>query len=186
MNLRDTVFMTANKAVNKLNNKKGLTLIELLVTVVILILVAGMLSLAMDFGVRSFNKSNREAEGQILCAALATSVKDELRYARDIEGTDLSTLNFFSTNISLKNCSFSIMDKDGKTAESGFLMLSTSQGNYDLVPKKTYVYDLKATFTKFEWESTQPNPYFKVGIQVMTQDDQIISEEEFVVEPINR
>lgn len=78
------------------------------------------------------------------------------------------------------------MDKDGKAAESGFLMLSTSQGDYDLVPKKTYVYDLKAKFTKFEWDSTQPTPNFKVGIQVMTQDDQIISEEEFVVEPLNR
>lgn len=182
--------MTMNKVVKKLN-KKGLTLVELLVTVILMILVTGMITLAIDFGVRSFNKSNREAEGQILCATLATSVKDELRYAKNITGADLSTVKFFSTNLSLKNCSFSITDKDGLPATSGgFIMLSTLKGeddlvHYDLVPKKTYVYDLKAKFTTFELVSTQPKPKYKVGIQVITQDNQIIAEEIFVVEPLN-
>ena len=54
--------MTVNKVVRKFNNK-GVTLVELLVTVVLLILVTGIITLAIDFGVRSFNKSNREAEG---------------------------------------------------------------------------------------------------------------------------
>ncbi len=180
--------MTINNVVKKSNNK-GLTLIELLVTVVLLILVTGIISLAIDLGVRSFNKSNQKAEGQILCAALVTAVKNELRYAKNIEGTKLSDLNFFSTNLSLKNCSFSITDKDGNPAESGgFIMLSTPEEKYDLVPKKTYVYDLKAKFTAFEKvNSTQPHPNFMVGIQVMTQDEQIIiSEENFVVEILNR
>jgi Tfp pilus assembly protein PilV len=197
MNLRGTISMTVNKVVRKFNNK-GVTLVELLVTVVLLILVTGIITLAIDFGVRSFNKSNREAEGQILCAMLATSVKDELRYAKNIyiegidEGTDFSTLNFYSTNYSLKNCSFSITGADGLSAESGFIMLSTLNGEnelvqYDLVPKKTYVYGLKAKFSKFVRDSSQPNPNFIVGIQVMTQDGQIIiAEEEFAVEPLNR
>ena len=177
--------MTMNNVVKKFNNK-GVTLVELLVTVVLLVLVSGLISLAVDFGVRSFNKSNREAEGQILCATLATSVKDELRYAKNVEGNDLGTLKFFSTNISIKNCSFSITDESGNPAESGFIMLSTPQGEYDLIPKKAYVYNLKAKFTKFERDLTQPNPnFFKIGIQVMTQDDQIITEEEFVVETLN-
>ncbi len=186
MYLRDTTFMTMKKVLKKLN-KIGLTLVELLVAVVLLILVTGLITLAIDFGVRSFNKSNREAEGQILCAMLATSVKDELRYAKNvsIEGNDLSTLSFFSTNLSINNCGFSIMDRNGLPDESGFVMLSTPQGEYDLVPKKTYVYDLKAKFTQFEWDSTQPNPFFMVSIQVITQDDLIIAEEEFVVEPLN-
>ena len=180
-----------NNVVKKLNNKKGVTLIELLVTLVLLVLVTGIITLAIDFGVRSFNKSNREAEGQILCASLATSVKDELRYAKNITGTDLSTLKFFSTNLSIKNCSFSITGKDGNPAESGsgFLMLSTPQGKYDLVPKKTYVYDLKAKFTKFQRDSDQPKPTFEIGIQVVAQDglsEIIISEEEFVVESLNK
>lgn len=187
-----TVFTTMNNAVKKLNNKKGVTLIELLVTLVLLVLVTGIITLAIDLGVRSFKKSNREAEGQILCATLATSVKDELRYAKNITGTDLSTLKFFSTNLSLKNCSFSVMDKDGQSAESGFIMLSTSKGvddlEYDLVPKKTYVYDLKAKFTEFKRDATQPKPTFEVGIQVVAQDglsQVIISEEKFVVENLN-
>ncbi|MGI6072141.1 MAG: type II secretion system protein [Lachnospiraceae bacterium] len=179
--------MTMNNIVKKMN-KKGLTLIELLVTIVLLIIVTGIISLAIDFGVRSFNKSNREAEGQILCATLATSVKDELRYAKNIEGTDLDTLSFFSTNISSKNCSFAVTDEGGTPVGtgSGYIMLSTPTGNYDLIPKKTYVYDLKAKFTKFERDLTQPNPKFEVGIRVITPDNQIISEEEFVVESLNR
>lgn len=174
-----------NNVVKKLNNK-GLTLVELLVTVVLLILVTGMITLAIDFGARSFNKSNREAEGQILCAALVTAVKNELRYATNIEVDDLNNLKFFSTNLSLKNCSFLVTDKDGNSTENGgFIMLNTPKGEYELVPKKTYVYNLQAKFTKFEWDSDQPNPNFKVGIQVMTQDNQIISKEDFVVEPLN-
>ncbi|NLL91053.1 MAG: prepilin-type N-terminal cleavage/methylation domain-containing protein [Ruminococcaceae bacterium] len=177
--------MTMNSVVKKLNNK-GVTLVELLVTVVLLTLVTGLISLAIDFGVRSFNKSNRKAEGQILCATLAASIKDELRYAKNVQGDDLGSLKFFSTNISVKNCSFSIADEGGNPVESGFIMLSTPQGEYDMVPKKTYVYDLKAKFTSFERDLTQPNPnFFKVGIQVLTQDDQIIAEEEFVVETLN-
>ncbi|NLJ69876.1 MAG: prepilin-type N-terminal cleavage/methylation domain-containing protein [Clostridiaceae bacterium] len=195
--MRSSVFTTImrNNTVKKLNNKKGVTLIELLVTVVLLVLVTGIITLAIDLGVRSFKKSNREAEGQILCAALATSVKDELRYAKNITGTDLSTLKFFSTNLSLKNCSFSITDQDGIPVaenESGFLMLSTPLGLYDLVPKKTYVYDLKANLTiEFELldeDSDQPKPTFKVGIQVVAQEgtnEITISEENFVVEPLN-
>ncbi|NLB08173.1 MAG: hypothetical protein GX832_00600 [Clostridiales bacterium] len=181
--------MTISNVVKKSNNK-GVTLIELLVTVVLLILVTGIISLAIDLGVRSFNKSNREAEGQILCATLVTAVKNELRYAKNIEGTNLSDLKFFSTNHSLKNCSFSITDENGDPAESGFITLSTPEGKYDLVPKKIYVYDLKAKFTTAsERDLTPPNQnfmVFKIGIQVMTQDEQIIiSEENFAVEILN-
>lgn len=187
--------MTMNNGVKKLNNK-GLTLVELLVTIVILMLVTAMIALAIDFGVRSFNKSNRQAEGQILCATLSTSIKDELRYAKNITGTptgtDPGTLKFFSTNNSIKNCSFSVIDESGTPAsDGGFIVLSKSKGepgekNYDLVPKKTYVYDLKAKFTKFEYDdAASPKPRFEIGIQVLTENDEVISEEEFVVEPLN-
>lgn len=190
MSLKDSVSMTMNNLVKKLNNNKGLTLVELLVTIVILLLVTGLISLAIGFGVRSFNKSNRQAEGQILCATLATSIKDELRYAKNITGpvtgNDPSTLRYYSTNVSAKNCRFLITDNSGtEVSDGGFIMLDTSKGTFDLIPKKTYVYDLKAKFIIFEWNETAPHPNFKVGIQVLTKDDELISEEEFVVEPLN-
>ena len=65
---------------NKLRDQKGLTMVELLVTVVIVLLFSGLAAVGADAGVRSFHTSMADAQAQELCSTLTTALSDKLRY----------------------------------------------------------------------------------------------------------
>mgnify|MGYP002546323597 CR=1 FL=1 len=65
---------------NKLQNQKGLTMVELLVTVVIVLLFSGLVAVGADAGVRSFRTSMADSQAQELCSTLTTALSDKLRY----------------------------------------------------------------------------------------------------------
>ena len=65
---------------NKLRDQKGLTMVELLVTVVIVLLFSGLVAVGADAGVRSFRASMADAQAQELCSTLTTALSDKLRY----------------------------------------------------------------------------------------------------------
>lgn len=65
---------------NKLRNQKGLTMVELLVTVVIVLLFSGLVAVGADAGARSFRASMADAQAQELCSTLTTALSDKLRY----------------------------------------------------------------------------------------------------------
>lgn len=65
---------------NKLRDQKGLTMVELLVTVVIVLLFSGLVAVGADAGVRSFRTSMADAQAQELCSTLTTAISDKLRY----------------------------------------------------------------------------------------------------------
>ena len=65
---------------NKLRDQKGLTMVELLVTVVIVLLFSGLVAVGADAGVRSFRTSMADAQAQELCSTLTTALSDKLRY----------------------------------------------------------------------------------------------------------
>lgn len=64
----------------KLRNQKGLTMVELLATVVIVLLFSGLAAVGADAGVRSFRTSMADAQAQELCSTLTTALSDKLRY----------------------------------------------------------------------------------------------------------
>ena len=71
---------------NKLRNHKGLTMVEMLATVLIMLLFSGLLAVGADAGVRSFRTSMADAQAQELCSTLTTALSDKLRYCTvDIE-----------------------------------------------------------------------------------------------------
>lgn len=65
---------------NKLRDQKGLTMVELLVTVVIVLLFSGLVAVGADAGVWSFRTSMADAQAQELCSTLTTALSDKLRY----------------------------------------------------------------------------------------------------------
>ena len=65
---------------NKLRDQKGLTMVELLVTVVIVLLFSGLVAVGADAGVRSCRTSMADAQAQELCSTLTTALSDKLRY----------------------------------------------------------------------------------------------------------
>ena len=71
----------------KLRNQKGLTMVEMLATVVIVLLFSGLVAVGADAGVRSFRTSMADSQAQELCSTLTTALSDKLRYCTvDIEG----------------------------------------------------------------------------------------------------
>ena len=64
----------------KLRNQKGLTMVELLATVVIVLLFSGLAAVGADAGVRSFRTSMADSQAQELCSTLTTALSDKLRY----------------------------------------------------------------------------------------------------------
>ena len=94
---------------NKLRDQKGLTMVELLVTVVIVLLFSGLVAVGADAGVRSFRASMADAQAQELCSTLTTALSDKLRYCtvendknriffQDVGYVDGSVDSVFSVN----------------------------------------------------------------------------------------
>ena len=84
----------------KLKDKKGLTLVEMLCTVAILVLVSMVMVLGVQLGVRSYAKSVSYSEAQVLCSTLTTTISDELRYSGTLKVDGSGSVTGFSASSS--------------------------------------------------------------------------------------
>lgn len=64
----------------KLRNQNGLTLTEMLCTVIIVLLFSGLVAVGANAAVRSFRVSMADSQAQELCSTLTTAISDKLRY----------------------------------------------------------------------------------------------------------
>ena len=64
----------------KLRNQNGLTLTEMLCTVIIVLLFSGLVAVGTNAAVRSFRISMADSQAQELCSTLTTAISDKLRY----------------------------------------------------------------------------------------------------------
>lgn len=69
----------------KLREKSGLTLVEMLAAVAVLILLGLMLNTGMQMAVRSYRTMIAHSEVQLLLSTLADALGDDLRYAQEVE-----------------------------------------------------------------------------------------------------
>lgn len=64
----------------KLRNQNGLTLTEMLCTVIIMLLFSSLVAVGANAAVRSFRISMADSQAQELCSTLTTAISDKLRY----------------------------------------------------------------------------------------------------------
>lgn len=64
----------------KLRNQNGLTLTEMLSTVIIVLLFSSLVAVGANAAVRSFRISMADSQAQELCSTLTTAISDKLRY----------------------------------------------------------------------------------------------------------
>lgn len=69
----------------KLKEAAGLTLVEMLAAVVVLILLGLMLNTGMQMAVRSYRTMIARSEVELLLSTLADALSDDLRYAQEVE-----------------------------------------------------------------------------------------------------
>ena len=68
----------------KLRNQNGLTLTEMLCTVIIVLLFSSLVAVGANAAVRSFRISMADSQAQELCSTLTTAISDKLRYSGEV------------------------------------------------------------------------------------------------------
>lgn len=159
----------------KLKDKKGLTLVEMLCTVAILVLVSMVMVLGVQLGVRSYAKSVSYSEAQVLCSTLTTTISDELRYSGTlkVDGSG-SVTGFFSQQ-------FGSGDYTAfTTTPEGHVQL----GGKDILPAKAYPYGIKAEVKSLTYDDV--TALFTVQLSVKDSENKnTLAETTFEVEKLN-
>lgn len=159
----------------KLKDKKGLTLVEMLCTVAILVLVSMVMVLGVQLGVRSYAKSVSYSEAQVLCSTLTTTISDELRYSGTlkVDGNG-SVTGFFSQQ-------FGSGDYTAfTTTPEGHVQL----GGKDILPAKAYPYGIKAEVKSLTYDDV--TALFTVQLSVKDSENKnTLAETTFEVEKLN-
>ena len=110
----------------KQKKKAGLTMVELLCALAVLLLVAACMVVGVSLAVRSYDRSLASSEAQVLCATLQTTVSDELRYSGTLFYDQTGRLTgFFSQEHGGEDA------KDGfQTDENGEINVELRVGEY--------------------------------------------------------
>ena len=119
----------------KQKKKAGMTLVELLCALAVLLLVSACMVLGVSLAVKSYERSVTHSEAQVLCSTLQATVSDELRYSGTLYFRDGRPVGFFSQDHGGEDA------KDGfQTDENGHILL----GGIKLLPRKAYPHGLRA------------------------------------------
>lgn len=158
----------------KQKKKAGLTMVELLCALAVLLLVAACMVVGVSLAVRSYDRSLASSEAQVLCATLQTTVSDELRYSGTLFYDQTGRLTgFFSQEHGGEDA------KDGfQTDENGQILL----GGTKLLPKKAYPHGLRAAVTVDYDRATR---LFSVTVTVTDAQGTELSSTSFQVEKLN-
>lgn len=97
---------------NKLKNKKGMTLMEMMVSLVILVMLVVAMGTGMDSAMQIYGDATFESNSAALADIVNTSLGDLLRYAENIR-TPAAGSDFYTTDgIRLQNVGFVFTNKE--------------------------------------------------------------------------
>lgn len=112
---------------HKLKERRGISLTELLVTIIFCLLTFGLVVTAMQASVRQLKRQTMYAESKLLCSTLAMSVEDVLRYAgsgnkllADKDAVDTAMSAGRDTGASLESIEFYSRTRSEKSDHSYF------------------------------------------------------------------
>ena len=156
----------------KLRNQNGLTLTEMLCTVIIVLLFSSLVAVGANAAVRSFRISMADSQAQELCSTLTTAISDKLRYctvetdAVFIQGVGYvkgTAENIFTVN-----------------SDSGQVYL----GENKLLGVYAYPEGLKVQDFSVKYDGTKR--IFTVALQIEDRRDTKLAEADFQVKQINQ
>ncbi len=88
--MRRSNHPAARRAGDALRGNGGFTMVELLVTVVLVAIIGSIITLSVTLALRQFRARTQDSDAQLLCSALALFVQDELTYAGNIVTTEVT------------------------------------------------------------------------------------------------
>lgn len=155
----------------KLRNQNGLTLTEMLCTVIIVLLFSSLVAVGANAAVRSFRISMADSQAQELCSTLTTAISDKLRYCT----VEADNTVFIQGVGYVKGPA-----KDIFTADSGQVYLRENK----LLGAYAYPEGLKVKEFSVEYNDTER--VFTVKFQIKDQRDTKLTEADFQVKQINQ
>lgn len=155
----------------KLRNQNGLTLTEMLCTVIIVLLFSSLVAVGANAAVRSFRISMADSQAQELCSTLTTAISDKLRYCT----VEADNTVFIQGVGYVKGPA-----KDIFTADSGQVYLRENK----LLGAYAYPEGLKVKDFSVEYNDTER--VFTVQFQIEDGRDTKLAEANFQVKQINQ
>jgi len=154
----------------KLRNQNGLTLTEMLCTVIIVLLFSSLVAVGANAAVRSFRISMADSQAQELCSTLTTAISDKLRYCT------VETNAVFIQGVGYVEAT---ADKIF-TADSGQVYL----GGKKFLGAYAYPEGLKVKDFSVEYNGTER--VFTVKFQIEDRRETKLAEADFQVKQINQ
>lgn len=155
----------------KLRNQNGLTLTEMLSTVIIVLLFSSLVAVGANAAVRSFRISMADSQAQELCSTLTTAISDKLRYCT----VEADNTVFIQGVGYVKGPA-----KDIFTADSGQVYLRENK----LLGAYAYPEGLKVKDFFVEYNDTKR--VFTVKFQIKDGRDTKLAKADFQVKQINQ
>lgn len=153
----------------KLRNQNGLTLTEMLCTVIIVLLFSSLVAVGANAAVRSFRISMADSQAQELCSTLTTAISDKLRYCT-VEADNTVFIQGVGYVEATADKIF--------TADSGQVYL----GENKFLGAYAYPEGLKVQ----EFSVTYEENVFTVKFQIKDRRDTKLAEAKFQVKQINQ
>ena len=154
----------------KLRHQNGLTLTEMLCTVIIVLLFSSLVAVGANAAVRSFRISMADSQAQELCSTLTTAISDKLRYCT------VETNAVFIQGVGYVEAT---ADKIF-TADSGQVYL----GGKKFLGAYAYPEGLKVQDFSVKYDGTKR--IFTVAFQIEDRRDTKLAEADFQVKQINQ
>ena len=162
-------------AMNKLRDRRGFTLTELLCAVLIVLLVSALLTVGVRFAGRTYNSSMQLSEAQELCSTLTSVISDKLRFCGTVTpGADGSLDHIFIQDLGSvegEGAAFQV-DADGQLTLGSTRLLSSA----------AYPRGLRVRDVSLRYDSA--SGIFTVTLQVGTVDS-TLAETDFEVRRLN-
>ncbi len=159
----------------KLRNIRGLTMVELLCCILILLLSSALVALGANLAIRTYRECMESSEAQVLCSTLTTAISDKLRYCGSVtESTDGGFSQIFIQNVGN-------VEGEGEAfqiAEDGTVTL----GSAKLLGSGVYPRNLKVSKLEMSYASR----VFTVTLEIADQNGNVLAKNEgFQVKRIN-
>jgi type II secretory pathway pseudopilin PulG len=173
---------------NKLKSKSGMTLTELISGIIVLLLVAGILTVGVRLGAKAYVESVSASEAQVLCATLTELVTDELRYAGSTEGTGDANdpVKIFSQKFGGDELEFKT-DEEGDREGQIYLYKAANGTDAEkksyILSSRSYPYNLHAYVRDLTYNST--SQIFSLTIEVQGSSGNTLATTSFEVRKVN-
>ena len=173
----------------KLSGSRGTTLVEMLVTTIILLLASSAMVAGVTFASRSFEKVFSQSESQMLCSTLKTTISDELYHTKTIyvDGNDRFR-GYFSQKYGkppAEQDSFISVDSNDRNAVFGRIRVA----GHDLISPASYTHNIRAAVSVdadlVMKSGVKKVDRFRVTLRLANTDNRVILQDEFAVIPLN-